>query len=180
LHAVAQIEGRLEHGEPRPVVPIETQDGRGYLLFAFQLEQQGLGRVTEGRQKLRMPTPEVRVLGAGPNLGVRILQRLGLGAEIEIGHGLEPAWHGLGALGLPSLDLIRDFIGELLREVVSGAVFADVLNGVVEAQGFTVTLSASQRANACSLRAPDARSRTARAVAASLPVKRQPLRTRKM
>lgn len=127
-----------------------------------------------------MPTPKIGVLGADPYLRIGILERLRLGAEVEVGQGLEPAWHGLGALGLPSLDLVRDVLGELLREVVSGVVFADVLNGVVEAQGFTVTLSASQRVNACSLRAPDAKSRTARVAAASLAVKRQPLRTRKM
>jgi hypothetical protein len=72
-------------------VPIEAQDGGEYLLFAFQLEQQGLGRVTECRQKLRVPTPEIRVLGAGPYLRIGILERLRLGAEVEIGQGLEPA-----------------------------------------------------------------------------------------
>ena len=88
-------------------------------------------------------------------------ERLGLGAERNIGQHLDPARNGLSGLGLPSLDLVQDVVGELFREGMGGVVFADVRNGVVEAQGFTVTLSASQRANACSPMAPDARSRTA-------------------
>jgi hypothetical protein len=55
--------------------------------------------------------------------------------QVEIGQGLEPAWHGLGALGLPSLHLVRDVLGERLREVVGGVVFADVLDSIVDHVG---------------------------------------------
>lgn len=110
-----------------------------------------------------MPTPEVRVLGAGPHVRIRILQRLRLGAEVEIGKGLKPAGHGLCPLSLPRLDLIRDVLCELLRQVVRGIVFADVLDGVVEAQGFTVThcRRASERTPARSGRPTPGRERPA-------------------
>ena len=75
---------------------------------------------------------------------------LGLGAERDIGQHLDPARNGLSAADLPSRDLVQDVVGELLREGMGGVVFADIRNGLVEAQGFTVTLSASQRANASS------------------------------
>ena len=79
-----------------------------------------------------MPAAKIGVLGAGPYLRIGIVERLTLGAEVEVGQGLEPAGRGLRALGLPGLDLVGDVLGELLREVVGGVVFADVLNRIIQ------------------------------------------------
>lgn len=82
-----------------------------------------------------MPTAEIRVRGTDPQVRLRILQRLGLGTEVEIGQCLEPAGNGLGALGFPCLGLVGDVLGELFGQVVGGIVFADVLNCVVHCAG---------------------------------------------
>ena len=129
--AFGQAEMGLADDEPGFVVALDEAQGGDVGRIALDGDVEGMEiGVSEGVEQVSVPAADfVAAVEAVP--GLFFVQGLGLGAEIELRKGLEPARRGLRARLIPLLDEVTHIFGEGAVQVVGGVILPGVRNAGV-------------------------------------------------